>query len=273
VPKIKKGLEYFDIDTDVNSDMRVKLIRAEFGIKGFGIWIQLLVQIYGDEGYFMKWDKDTKLLFASDVGETGGLVDEVVNGLVKRGLFDKSVFDSFGVLTSKHIQEKYFNAIKRRESDLQVDARYLVISRDESIIKRNVNIKLLNVDRIKQSRVEQSKVNTPPPRGRPREEPEDGPKHKPDNLDELIEFFKKNHSTPELARSFYDHYDSQGWVKSNGMAITSWQSAASKWIREEKHNPPGWKQKSKSKRKGGGNGADRKSKGDEHVEALQSFYS
>ena len=269
MPKIKKGLEYFDMDTDVNTDMRVKLIRAEFGIKGFGIWIQLLVQIYGDEGYFMKWDKDTKLLFASDVGETGGLVDEVVNGLVKRGLFNKSVFDSFGVLTSKHIQEKYFNAIKRRESDLQVDARYLVISRNESIIKRNVNIKLLNVDRTEQSRVEQSKVNTPPPRGRLREEPDDGPQHKPDSLEAVKQFFAQNQASEAMAENFYDHYASQGWVKSNGMAITSWQSAASKWIREEKHSPPGWKQK--SQRKGGSNGSDRKSKGDKHVEALQSL--
>lgn len=157
MPKIKKGLEYFDLDTDINSDMRIKLLRAEFGIKGFGIWVHLLIQIYADEGFFMRWDSDTKLLFASDVGESGGLVDEVVKGSVKRGLFNQSVFDQFGVLTSKHIQEKYFNAIKRRTSETQVDSKYLVIPLNSDIIKGNDNIKLLNVNIIKQSRVEKSK--------------------------------------------------------------------------------------------------------------------
>lgn len=158
MPKVSKGLPYFTLDTDLASDKRVKLLKAEFGIKGFGIWVELLRQIYADEGFFMKWDKDTKLLFASDVGESGGVVDEVVNGLVKRGLFNESVFSRFEVLTSKHIQEKYFDAIKRRSSDLEVDARLLVIDTDADIIKGNVNIKLLNVNIKTQSRVEKSKV-------------------------------------------------------------------------------------------------------------------
>lgn len=154
MPKIKKGLDYFDIETDINNDMRIKLLRAEFGIKGFGIWVQLLIQIYSDEGYFMKWDKDTKLLFANDVGESGGLVDEVVKGSVKRGLFDESVFNQFGVLTSKHIQEKYFNAIKRRSTETPVNAEYLL---DVNIIAGNDNIKLLNVNKKKQSKGEKRK--------------------------------------------------------------------------------------------------------------------
>ena len=158
--RLSKGIPYFDINTDLNDDKRIKLLRAEFGIKGFGIWIELIRQIYADEGYFMVWDRDTKLLFASDVGESGGLVDEVVNGSVKRGLFNKAVFDQFNVLTSKHIQEKYFNAIKRRTSITEVDARYLVIPADDNIIKGNVYIKLLNVNISAQSRVDESKVIT-----------------------------------------------------------------------------------------------------------------
>lgn len=159
MPKISKGIPYFDLDTDLNNDMRVKLLRAEFGIKGFGVWIQLLIQIYSDEGYYMKWDNDTKLLFASDVGESGGLVDEVVKRSVKRGLFNEPVFDQFSVLTSKHIQDKYFNAIKRRTTETEVDARYLVIDADSDIINGNDCIKLLNVHKKEQSRVEESKVD------------------------------------------------------------------------------------------------------------------
>lgn len=175
MPKLSKGLPYFNLNTDLDDDKRIKLLKAEFGIKGFGIWIELLRQIYADEGYFLEWDSDTKLLFASDVGESGGLVDEVIQGSVKRGLFDESVFNQFSVLTSKHIQEKYFNAIKRRETDIEVDTRYLVIPEDVPIIAGNVNIKLLNVNIKKQSRVEKSKVEkSKPDNAGARGEPPDG---------------------------------------------------------------------------------------------------
>src|SRR5690625_3257802 len=152
-----KGIPYFSLHTDLLSDRRVKLLRAEFGIKGFGIWIDLLIQIYADEGYFLKWDDETKLLFASDVGESGNLVDEVVKGSVKRGLFDKSVFDQFKVLTSKRIQETYLNAIKRRTTETEIDARFLCLPPSADIISGNVNISHKNVDRSTQSIVDEKK--------------------------------------------------------------------------------------------------------------------
>ena len=162
-----KGIPYFSLHTDLLSDRRVKLLRAEFGIKGFGIWIDLLIQIYADEGYFLKWDDETKLLFASDVGESGNLVDEVVKGSVKRGLFDKSVFDQFKVLTSKRIQETYLNAIKRRTTETEIDARFLCLPPSADIISGNVNISLKNVDRSAQSRVEKSKEEESRVKGAP----------------------------------------------------------------------------------------------------------
>ncbi len=157
MPKLSSGLEYFDIQTNIMDDKRIKLLRAEFGIKGFGIWVELLRQIYADEGYFLEWDKDTQLLFANDVGESGGLVDEVVKGSVKRGLFNETVFNQFNVLTSKHIQEKYFKAIKRRSTALEIIEEYLVIDRDAYIKDLNVDIKSLYVNISAQRREEKSK--------------------------------------------------------------------------------------------------------------------
>lgn len=162
MPKLSNGLNYFDLQTDINSDMRVKLFRAEFGIKGFGVWIELLIQVYGDEGYFLKWDEDTNLLFADEAGISATLADGVVGGLVRRGLFNKSVFNSFNILTSKHIQEKYFNAIKRRESEIEVKKEYLLVSKDKipdnvNIKSLNVNIKTDNVSKKTQRREEKSK--------------------------------------------------------------------------------------------------------------------
>ena len=158
MPKISNGLPWFDIHTNINFDDKVELFEAEFGVKGFGIWIKLLIKIYGDEGYFMKWNNNVRLLFAKRVGITGAVADEVVNGAVRRGLFDESVFNNFDILTSEHIQIKYFHAIKRRTRMREVDTNYLVIPHDDDIIKDNEYIKLLNVNINEQSRVEKSRV-------------------------------------------------------------------------------------------------------------------
>jgi hypothetical protein len=54
---------------------------------------------------------------------------------------------------------------------------------------------------------------------------------------ELLEFFINNGSTHLEASRFFDHYDSQNWMKANNMPISSWESAASAWIRKSQHDP------------------------------------
>lgn len=230
MPKLSRGLDYYDMDTSFLQDRRVKLFKAEFGMKGLGIWVYLLAQIYGDEGYYMVWDNDTRLLFASDVGESDDLLEEVVKGLVRRGLFNETVFNSFNVLTSKHIQEKYFYAIKRRSTDTEVDARYLVIPLNDNLIQGNVNIKLLNVNIKIQRREEDRKEENSREESTPAQ---DGPYHKPDSKEQVIEFFQNNGGSSSMAEDFYLHFEGQGWVRKNSMAITSWHAVASKWIKTE----------------------------------------
>jgi hypothetical protein len=51
-------------------------------------------------------------------GLSGGLVDEVVGKLVKYGFFEGSLFSECNILTSKGIQKRFVEAIKRRKNDL-----------------------------------------------------------------------------------------------------------------------------------------------------------
>ena len=47
----KVGLDYFELDCRM--DEKVKLIRAEFGLKGFAIVVMMYQHIYGgDYGYY-----------------------------------------------------------------------------------------------------------------------------------------------------------------------------------------------------------------------------
>lgn len=109
------GIEYFPLNVDFFDDDKIALIEGEFGVKGSVIAIRLLCKIYR-EGYCYQWGRDECLLFArksgADIAPT--TVQEVVDGLVRRSFFDKGVYDQFNVLTSRGIQQRYFEAVKRR---------------------------------------------------------------------------------------------------------------------------------------------------------------
>jgi len=177
---MKKGIDYFPLDVDFFEDEKIQFVSARFGIKGEVCAIRLLTRIYRN-GYFVKWDEDSSYLFAKVAGKefTPGLVNEVVNELIKRGFFDETLFDSLGILTSHGIQERFFKACERRKS-VEVDQQLLLVDptdfknlkismsslsmhsngkckHDVNILDKNVDISIKNDNISSQSRVEKSK--------------------------------------------------------------------------------------------------------------------
>jgi hypothetical protein len=139
---IKAGLDYFPLDTA--RDTKFKLIEAEYGLKGFAIVIKAYQKIYGEEGYYMEWTEEVGLLFAEEIKADWSLVSEIILASIKRGIFDKELYESYQVLSSRGIQKRYLAAVNRRK-EITVDARYLLVPYE--VIKENENIKLINVSR------------------------------------------------------------------------------------------------------------------------------
>ena len=139
----KVGIDYFPFDVDFFNDEKIEFTSARFGIKGEVIAIRLLCKIYR-KGYFAEWNEDESTLLAKRAGDgiTPSLVSEIVKELVKRGFFDKSLFDRFNILSSKGIQKRYFE-ITSRYKKVDVIQEYLLVSIDE---KKNVNINSINDD-------------------------------------------------------------------------------------------------------------------------------
>ena len=121
----KNGISFFPLD--VCLDTKFDLIEAEFGLQGFAVVVKLYQRIYGEQGYYCDWTNEVALLFAHKVGLGGSVVSEIVNASVKRGIFDKTLFDKYQILTSKGIQDRYFEIVNRRKS-VEVDERYLLVS-------------------------------------------------------------------------------------------------------------------------------------------------
>jgi hypothetical protein len=114
----KKGIDYsgwsvtiFDNDTKID-----KLLDAH-GWCGFGIYFYLCQRAYGSEGYFYKWCYDDCASTSRKMGGgiSAGTVKETVDYCLQIGLFDKGLFDRWGVLTSKGIQRRYWEVVKVRD--------------------------------------------------------------------------------------------------------------------------------------------------------------
>lgn len=156
---MKSGLDFFPLNVDL--DNKFKLIEAEFGVTGFGVVVHLLQEIYGQEGYYIEWTEEVALLFAQKYGVGVSAVSEIVSASIRRGMFDKEIFDKYHALTSRGIQKRYFDAVSRRKV-LEVRKDILLVDiaqicKNVNIEYKNANISTENADIGKQSKEEKSK--------------------------------------------------------------------------------------------------------------------
>ncbi len=124
---VKQGLDYFPMDVDIFDDDKLIAVAVKFGAMGELLAVKLLCAIYR-EGYYLMWQERLKLkMMRCMPGITEDFLEQVVDTLVQYGLFDKTLFQSDGVLTSKGIQTRYFTSKRRKTTD---DLPYILLSRD-----------------------------------------------------------------------------------------------------------------------------------------------
>lgn len=126
---LKSGLDYFPLD--VNIDDELALLEAEHGLVGFAIVIKLWQKIYRN-GYYIEWDDDRLLLFSKKINSEKTLVSSVINTCLHRNLFNKKMYDAYGILTSKGIQERYFLVCKSsKRKAIKVNQEFTLINPEE----------------------------------------------------------------------------------------------------------------------------------------------
>lgn len=140
----KQGLDYFPLDVDIDQDDKIQLVEAVHGLVGFAIVIKLLMRIYKD-GYFSKWSETEQLLFSKRVNVNINLINDCINDCVKWDLFDKSIFETHGVLTSNGIQTRFLEAVGRRQK-VEMVQEYLLLEFEDIEVYKNLSIKSINVD-------------------------------------------------------------------------------------------------------------------------------
>ena len=100
----KKRIDYSGWSVDIfSNDTKIdKLLDAQ-GWEGFGVYFYLCQMAFGGEGYFYEWCYDLCATTARKMGGGvgAGTVKETVDYCLRIGLFDKGLFDRWGVLTSR----------------------------------------------------------------------------------------------------------------------------------------------------------------------------
>jgi|LSQX01.2.fsa_nt_gb hypothetical protein len=143
----KVGLDYFPLDVDMDQDDKIAMIEALHGIEGFGVIIKLFMKIY-NEGYFYKWTESEQILFSRRINVDIKKVNAIIKDCIKWNVFNDELFEKYQILTSKGIQLRYLEIVKRRIR-VEVIQDYILVNDEvlnayNNII--NVNINEVNAD-------------------------------------------------------------------------------------------------------------------------------
>lgn len=162
---LKQGLDYFPLN--VNLDDKVELIEAKFGLVGFAVLIKLWQKIYSNS-YYILWTEERKLIFKKQININLELLDEIVKDCLNWGLFDKTMFKKYKILTSKGIQSRYCEITQRRK-EVEILEAYSLLNNVQKLTKinnvnindKNVNKNKLNTDinsQIKENKIKENKI-------------------------------------------------------------------------------------------------------------------
>ena len=166
----KDGLDYFPLDVNFLSDLKIKKIIRAYGAQAVAVVMSVLTTIYRDNGYFATYDDDLIFIIADELKLEDGYVKDVIEKLIEVEFLSKEQKEKNNILTSIGIQERYLKVCERRVKK-KLNATYNLINdssnelpQTESTTNGGLCIHKphstgVNDDDNPQSKVNKSKVN------------------------------------------------------------------------------------------------------------------
>ena len=176
----KRGIDYFPMDVDFFDDKSIRILKGKYGTDGVMVYLYILCAVYKDNGYYIKADDDFEYIAAADLLMSGEKIGLIINFLCGRSLLlDSKLFMSDKVLTSRGIQKRFQEAVKKRgaRAAIEVEKKYWVLNEEEtqpfikctqnqsfsgknhSYFGKNPSYFGNNPPKVKKSKVKESKVN------------------------------------------------------------------------------------------------------------------
>ena len=149
---IKKGLDYFPVDTDIFENIQVRKLKSRYKSLGFLAYFTILCDVYKKEGYFLHISDDYVYDLADRLGDT-----------------------------EEKIQERYILVVKRCKNPISEEFNCI------NIVENAVNVSEtgVSVTEMRQRKEKESKVKI-----QQQQHACEEPKEEPQNLDEERERWK-----------------------------------------------------------------------------------
>lgn len=178
---VKTGLDYFPKDTDFYRDRKIRALIGRFGADGAALYDYILCEVYGDKGYFAIADDSFVDIAAADLCMSPEKIGLILNYLLDKSmLLDGTLFKAVKAISSHGIQTRYQEAVRQRaaKKGICVDGElwllneaetegFIQVRNSENYSRNNTcksgkNPGFSTEESLKESKVKESKVNTPP---------------------------------------------------------------------------------------------------------------
>lgn len=210
----KDGLDYFPLDVNFLSDLKIKKIIRAYGAQAVAVVMSVLTTIYRDNGYFATYDDDLIFIIADELKLEDSYVKNVIEKLIEVDFLSQEQKEKNNILTSIGIQERYLKACERRVKTT-LNATYNLLNDSsnelpqtestdkESFCQQKPHSTGVNDDKGTQSKVKESKVkNSKEQESKQQESKQQESKNKinknitsssgQSDLTELIEIYQEN---------------------------------------------------------------------------------
>jgi hypothetical protein len=111
----KEGMDYFPHDTDAVNDEKIESLRFLYGNDGYAFYFILLERIYRAKEFELDIsDAETIQILCRKVGVNEEKFHQILQTSLKRGCFDKEVYEERNVLTSNGIKNRSSVVVEKR---------------------------------------------------------------------------------------------------------------------------------------------------------------
>lgn len=217
---VKKGLDYFPVNVDFFETEENKFFSVETGASGICALMKLMCNIYRN-GYYIDWGQDHEALFSWDMR---GMVSKdeiprIIQVCLKRGIFDKKLYEKYSILTSRYIQEVFLRALDGKRQISVVKEYWLTKLPDKAIF--------IGID----GGITGNKGGKIGIKGEKRG---DEKQFIPPTLEEVKQYFSDKGYTEEAAKKAFSYYEEGKWKDSKGNRVKNWkQKMIAVWFKNE----------------------------------------
>ena len=124
---IKKGLDYFPLNTDFMNNRTIRRLKRKGGFKAIVLYMDLLCDIYANS-YFIEITDNYIFDLSDQLGLEEKDIRSMIEIMIELGLFHERSFDKSHILTSETIQEQYAFSKSKRPDNKAVIELYKIVN-------------------------------------------------------------------------------------------------------------------------------------------------